>query len=51
MYPLNSAGLMACLVAGLPFFPNTLLSTLLFGGVAAYVMERTTAREPAAAVA
>ncbi len=38
MYPLNMAGLAACMAAGLPFFPSTLASTLLFGGAAVLVM-------------
>ena len=33
LYPKNFAGLMACYTAGLPFFPNTLLSDLLYSGV------------------
>ncbi|MFK8054961.1 MAG: DUF6580 family putative transport protein [Saprospiraceae bacterium] len=38
MYPMNPAGLLACYVAGLPFFLNTLLSTLLFGSIGVAVM-------------
>ncbi len=33
MYPKNGAGLMAAYVAGQPFFLNTLLGNLIFGGV------------------
>ena len=39
MYPLSGAGLAACFAAAVPFFPNTLLSTLLFGAVAVTAME------------
>jgi len=39
MYPQNAAGLLACYTAGLPFFLNTLLSTLLFGGVGVAIMK------------
>ena len=39
MYPLNLAGLLACYGAGVPFFINTLLSTLLFGGIGVAVMK------------
>ena len=39
MYPLNVAGLIACYGAGVPFFINTLLSTLLFGGIGVAVMK------------
>ena len=38
IYPLNAAGLAASLAAGLPFFPATLASTLLFGGIGVWVM-------------
>jgi len=41
MYPFNFAGLAACLAAGLPFFPNTLLSTLLFGGAGVLALRWT----------
>lgn len=30
-YPMTSAGLLACYVAAIPFFHNTLIATLLFG--------------------
>lgn len=33
LYPLTGAGLAQCFVLALPFFQNTLLSTLLYGGV------------------
>lgn len=33
MYPPTGAGLLACYVAGLPFFSNTLLGDLFFSGV------------------
>ncbi|MCB0480353.1 MAG: hypothetical protein KDC83_02930 [Flavobacteriales bacterium] len=33
LYPTDMAGLLACYVAALPFFGNTLVSTLLFSGV------------------
>lgn len=33
LYPLTGSGLVACFVAALPFFQNTLVSTLLFSGV------------------
>ena len=39
MYPVTPAGLIACYIAGLPFFLNTLLSTLLFGGIGVAVMK------------
>ena len=32
-YPMNMSGLIACYAAGIPFFKNTLLSTLLYSGV------------------
>jgi len=32
MYPMNGAGLMACYVAALPFFRNSLLGDLAFSG-------------------
>ena len=32
-YPLTAEGLMACYVAALPFFGNTLASTLVFSGL------------------
>lgn len=38
LYPMNAAGLLACYAAGIPFFLNTLLSTLLFGGIGVAVM-------------
>ena len=45
MYPLNAAGLGACLAAGLPFFPNTLISTLVFGGASVAVLRGVGVRE------
>ena len=33
MYPKNFTGLMACYVAGIPFFRNAVVSDLLFAGV------------------
>ncbi len=33
MYPHNAAGLIACYVAGLPFYPATLAGTLVWSGV------------------
>ena len=39
MYPLNATGLLACYTAGIPFFINTLLSTLLFGGIGVAIMK------------
>jgi len=39
IYPMNAAGLLACYAAGLPFFINTLLSTLLFGAIGVAVMK------------
>lgn len=33
LYPLNPAGLVACYVAGIPYFYTTLLSTLLYGAI------------------
>ncbi len=33
MYPATWGGLLSCYVAGLPFFRNTLVSSLLFSGV------------------
>lgn len=33
LYPLTRAGLAACFVAAVPFFGNTLLSSLLYSGV------------------
>lgn len=33
IYPLNAAGLGACFLAAIPFFQNTVTSTLLFGAV------------------
>lgn len=33
MYPLDGAGLVACFVAAIPFFHNTLASTLLYGAL------------------
>lgn len=44
MYPLTTAGLTECFVLALPFFHNTLLSTLLFSGLllcATHVLRRT----------
>lgn len=37
-YPLDVAGLAACYAAGLPFFGNTLASTLLFGGAGVWAL-------------
>ena len=31
LYPVTTAGLLACYVAAIPFFHNTLIATLLFG--------------------
>ncbi|MGA8278110.1 MAG: DUF6580 family putative transport protein [Rhodanobacteraceae bacterium] len=33
MYPLTGSGLMACFVAGIPFYPGTLAGTLLWSAV------------------
>jgi len=32
-YPMNFSGLLACFIAGIPYFRNTLLSDLLYTGV------------------
>ena len=40
-YPKSFAGLVMCYEAALPFFRNTLLSTLLFGLVFKVTFERT----------
>lgn len=50
-YPKNAAGLLACYVAGLPFFRNGLLGDLfyaglLFGGLALAERRFTSLREP-----
>ncbi len=37
-YPLTAEGLMACYIAALPFFGNTLASTLVFSGLFYLVM-------------
>lgn len=37
-YPLTAEGLMACYIAALPFFGNTLASTLVFSGLFYIVM-------------
>jgi len=39
MYSNDIVGLISCYAAGLPFFPNTLASTLLFAGVGYAVIE------------
>jgi hypothetical protein len=53
MYPLTAGGLVACYVAAIPFFQNTLAgdlfySGLLFGGfaLAEYLVPRLRAGEP-----
>ncbi len=46
LYPLNGAGLVACYVAAIPFFHNTLVSTLLYGAVI-LVVERVARRAAA----
>jgi lipopolysaccharide export LptBFGC system permease protein LptF len=33
LYPMTLEGLMACYIAGIPFYGNTLLSTALFSAV------------------
>lgn len=33
MYPMNSGGLMACYIAGIPFFWNTIIGNLFYGFV------------------
>lgn len=43
MYPANAPGLAAAYVAGIPFFHNTLVSTLLYGAVIV-VVERLALR-------
>jgi hypothetical protein len=44
MYVKNVAGLLTCYAAGLPFFLNSLLSTLLFGALGVVVMKLAEAR-------
>lgn len=44
MYPLSGAGLTACFAAALPFFPNTLISTLVFGAAAVFAIRGVEAR-------
>lgn len=56
MYPLTPGGLVACYVAGIPFFHNTLAGTAvftvaLFGGWAALERWRPALRAPASASA
>ncbi len=54
LYPLNASGLIACFVAAIPFFPSTLVSTLLFSAVLfgslALGERRVSALRPAAAL-
>lgn len=45
MYAPTAAGLLTCLVAGLPFLANSLASTLAFGAVGVYLLERVRERE------
>jgi hypothetical protein len=54
LYPQTPAGLVACYVAAIPFFQNTLLSNLfysalLFGGLALAENRFVTLREDAVA--
>lgn len=46
LYPLDGAGLVACYVAAIPFFHNTLVSTLLYGGLI-MIVERMARRAAA----
>ena len=49
MYPKTLGGLMACYVAGLPFFRNTIVSDLLFSAALfalGYLLERKPAHSP-----
>lgn len=39
MYPQDIGGLISCYIAGLPFFPNTLISTAVFAGIGFGIME------------
>lgn len=39
MYAQSPAGLLACMLAGVPFFPATLLSTLLYGAIATIALK------------
>jgi len=45
MYPINFQGLMACYVAAIPFFLNTLLGTLVYGGIMFGIYEWMNSKE------
>lgn len=46
LYPMNMSGLVACYVAAVPFFQNTLLSALLYSGILFGVFEFAKHRFP-----